>query len=150
MAATTLLLREGRCCVGRIAIFLGGIHREGAPSAVYQFPGEGGRETAPLYSEWLFVGDDGRARSVAMAIISLQTAAIMVHKLLTRQPRLLEYRVRDGTMPKTQESCPVHLTYSWTGGCELVKILTSPTSKSKRSDSTQLYSRDCKTDYNLK
>ena len=68
MAATTLLLREGRCCVGRIAIFLGGIHRDGAPSAVYQFPGEGGREGGCLlYAEWLF-GNDGRARSVAMAI----------------------------------------------------------------------------------
>ena len=104
MAATTLLLREGRCCVGRIAIFLGGIHRDGAPSAVYQFPGEGGKEAAPLYAERLFGSDDGRARSVAMAmaIISLQTAAIMVHKLLTRQPRLLEHRVRDGTMLKNK------------------------------------------------
>ena len=129
MAATTLLLREGRCCVGRIAIFLGGIHREGAPSAVYQFPGEGGREIAPLYAEWLFGNDDGRARSVAMAIISLQTAAIMVHKLLTRQPRLLEYRVRDGTMLQNARisGSPPDLNMG-RGGCGSIKIITSPMS----------------------
>ena len=40
----------------------------------------------------------------AAAIISLQTAAIMVHKLLTRQPRLPSVPSSDGTILQFQES----------------------------------------------
>ena len=87
--------------VGRIAIFLGGIHRQllsAADPAVYQFPGEVGtlhrvafrRSTTTLCAI-------RPAAAAAAAIISLQTAAIMVHKLLTRQPRLPSVQSSDVT-----------------------------------------------------
>ena len=87
--------------VGRIAIFLGGIHRQllsAADPAVYQFPGEVvgtlhrvafRRSTTTLCAI--------RPAAAAAAIISLQTAAIMVHKLLTRQPRLPSVQSSDVT-----------------------------------------------------
>ena len=93
--------------VGRIAIFLGGIHRQllsAADPAVYQFPGEVvgtlhrvafRRSTTTLCAI---------RPAAAAAIISLQTAAIMVHKLLTRQPRLPSVPSSDGTILQFQES----------------------------------------------
>ena len=47
----------------------------------------------------------------AAAIISLQTAAIMVHKLLTRQPRLPSVPSSDGTILPIQEP----IVYTWLG-----------------------------------
>ena len=89
--------------VGRIAIFLGGIHRQllsAADPAVYQFPGEVVgtlHRVAFRRSTTTTLCAIRPAAAAAAAIISLQTAAIMVHKLLTRQPRLPSVQSSDVT-----------------------------------------------------
>ena len=108
--------RTSDAAAGRIAIFWALFSARQARSSRLSISGWAGRQA--LYAEWLFAGRrrrkrgrerDGRgaacairpSASVRPSIIPLQTAAIMVHKLLTRQARLTPVHyipIRNGQM----------------------------------------------------